>query len=271
MPATESASLLTGPQLQVLQALLSGHTVTSAATACGVGERTIRAWKSNPVFRERLREGQSELLEESRTLLCVAAAEAIKALVEVVQDPLETGAARVSAARALLGYLYNGRSCESLGTIESGAPPEVASASSAPGREESTCVPAKAIEELTPESPPRAAADESVSTSILADLNGWGLPPLVSGHPHNPPPDLEGPLFSPEAAAVREEWRSLSGSLQAAGSASSVTPRQLSPVGAGMEGMDAGRSFSLQANEPQRPGDAMRRQKPAKTGRIRSR
>jgi hypothetical protein len=106
MPADTLASELSGPQLQVLHALLSGHTVTSAAQACGVPDRTIRDWKHHPAFRTALHEGQAQLLQETRTLLAVAAAEAVKALVQVCQDPLEKGSTRVAAAGRLLTLLF---------------------------------------------------------------------------------------------------------------------------------------------------------------------
>jgi hypothetical protein len=79
---------LTGPQLQVLQALLSGHTAASAAQAFQLSERTVRSWTALPPFRNLLLEGQAQLIAETGTLLAVAAAEAVRTLVQVCGDPL---------------------------------------------------------------------------------------------------------------------------------------------------------------------------------------
>src|SRR5687768_8771726 len=84
MPAEVLTTLLSRPQLQVLQILPappSGHTVSSAAHACGIPERAVRDWMRVPALGAALLEGQAQLLQKTRALLAVAAAEAVKALV----------------------------------------------------------------------------------------------------------------------------------------------------------------------------------------------
>lgn len=97
---------LTGLQLQVARALLSGHSVAAAALTCGVPERTIRHWKRQPAFRGALLEGQAQHLDETRMLLAGAASEAVKALVQVCQDPCEKSSLRIAAASKLLTLLF---------------------------------------------------------------------------------------------------------------------------------------------------------------------
>lgn len=189
---------LTGPQLQVLQALLSGHTVASAAEVYQISERTIRDWKRQPAFRSLLEEGQAQLVQETCTLLSVAAAEAIKALVQVCQDPLEKGSARVAAAGRLLTFLFRH-------LPEPAAPrahPDVTEPSDTSACPVSTSairgpstLPTSATEPAANDpSTPSTVASTSMLAAQAPDPADAYLPPLLAGHPMGPPADLRRPL-----------------------------------------------------------------------------
>jgi hypothetical protein len=189
---------LTGPQLQLVQALLSGHTVASAAQAYDLPERTIRDWKCLPQFQAALQQGQAQLLQETSTLLSVAAAEAVKALVEVCQDPLEKGATRAAAAGRLLSLLFRHAGAvpaafgEPFLSDDAPANPPLASSAVEPDRPQprpAIAPPALrtgcASDDDGPDAEPAAAGEGGAP---IADT--W----VLSGHPLGPPHDRRRPL-----------------------------------------------------------------------------
>jgi hypothetical protein len=91
--------------------LAAGTSQVDAARSAGVTPRTVRRKiKGDGVFRDRVADLRRELLATAvgRFLGLLEAAAA--ALREVLEDPEESGAARVSAARAVVDAAYKGYS-----------------------------------------------------------------------------------------------------------------------------------------------------------------
>ena len=95
---------LTPKQQKVLAALLREPTQTAASASTGVSDRQIRAYLSQPEFQEAYRQALSELVLEASFQARRGYAQALDALREIVVDPGQTPASRISAARSLLEY-----------------------------------------------------------------------------------------------------------------------------------------------------------------------
>ena len=95
---------LTPKQQKVLAALLSEPTQKAASARTGVSERQIREYLSKPEFQEAYRQALSELVEQASIQARRGYAPALDALQEIVSDPGQPPAARISAARSLLEY-----------------------------------------------------------------------------------------------------------------------------------------------------------------------
>lgn len=95
---------LTPKEQKVLAALLSEPTQKAASARTGVSERQIRVYLTRPAFQEAYRQALSELVEQASIQARRGYAPALDALQEIVSDPGQPPAARISAARSLLEY-----------------------------------------------------------------------------------------------------------------------------------------------------------------------
>lgn len=103
---TANGGDLTYKQRRAIAALLSSSTVTAAATAAGVGERTLRRWLTEDEnFVAGLREAQDRALDEAVSLLAGKARDAVVTLDEIATRQGEAPAARVAASRAMLTFV----------------------------------------------------------------------------------------------------------------------------------------------------------------------
>lgn len=87
-------------QARAIPALLSSRTIAEAATAAGVGEKTLRRWLASEPFASVYRQAARESAREAVSTLLAAQREAVQTLRECLQA--ESPATRVRAARALL-------------------------------------------------------------------------------------------------------------------------------------------------------------------------
>ena len=87
----------------VLLALATGSTMTDAARAGGVSERTVRRWMTNPDFAARVAALRADLLARTVGALVDASLDAVRTLRECLNARSE--ATRVRAATALLNAL----------------------------------------------------------------------------------------------------------------------------------------------------------------------
>ena len=93
---------LTGKQLVALDALLAGKSVSGAAHAAGVSERTVRRWKTTPTFYAEQRRRVEELLDDTARRLSLVAANAPLVVASLMADAKTTGGVRLAAARLSL-------------------------------------------------------------------------------------------------------------------------------------------------------------------------
>ncbi len=91
---------LTRLQGRAVAALLTSRTITDAAAAAGVSERTLRRWLAAEPFALAYRAASRESAREATSALLSAQREAVDVLRQCLRDG--TPATRVRAARALL-------------------------------------------------------------------------------------------------------------------------------------------------------------------------
>lgn len=82
--------------------LLAQPTLSAAATAAGVNERTLYRWLQDPAFDAAYRATRRDAVRQAIAVLQRSAGDAAAALASIAGDPTEKGSSRVSAARAIL-------------------------------------------------------------------------------------------------------------------------------------------------------------------------
>lgn len=95
---------LTDRQEKALAALLLHPTQKEAAAACGLTERTLRNYLTDPEFKAAYQEAINGILRDITRQAQMAAGPALSALCDIIEDTETPAAARVSAARAALEY-----------------------------------------------------------------------------------------------------------------------------------------------------------------------
>lgn len=86
---------------QIVTALACGGTVESAAQHANVSERTVYRRLADPMFQQKLRDFQTELVKRTSGLLTAASIEAVKTLLTLL-DRNVSGGIRLGAARTVL-------------------------------------------------------------------------------------------------------------------------------------------------------------------------
>lgn len=94
---------LTGPKLAAVLALASGADHTDAARAAGVTPRTLRRWRADPEFLAAITDATAGTITAAREALARSATSAVTVLLAIARDTTQPAAARVTAARTLLG------------------------------------------------------------------------------------------------------------------------------------------------------------------------
>jgi AcrR family transcriptional regulator len=89
---------------QALLALISEPTIAKAAEASGISQPTLFRYLQNKEFRAEYQRQKRTLLDAALSDLHAATGEAVACLVEIMTNPEMNPAARVAAARAVLGY-----------------------------------------------------------------------------------------------------------------------------------------------------------------------
>jgi hypothetical protein len=112
--STERPAGLTLKQFAALEALLRGQTMSAAAVAGGVNDRTMRRWVHEPVFRQTLMEARRDAFGQAVGLTARYAPVAVATLVKVMNDNLASPSARVAAAGLLLKFGREGLELDDL-------------------------------------------------------------------------------------------------------------------------------------------------------------
>ena len=105
----QRADGLTHKQEAAIIALLNEPTVTKAAVACGINDRTIYRWLDEPAFSRAYRKARRENFAQAIAASQRYAPLAVQTLAKFMADATLSVSARVTAATALLKF-----SCESI-------------------------------------------------------------------------------------------------------------------------------------------------------------
>jgi hypothetical protein len=99
-------SSLTTQQLQVIEALSSGLSVTAAADAAGLHRTTVHHWTRNiPEFRDTLAASKQAHIDIYRDGMNALAAPAITILRNIIEDETASPALRVRTALAIIKFV----------------------------------------------------------------------------------------------------------------------------------------------------------------------
>lgn len=106
---TQNELNLTARQIRLMDALLRGETISSAAQQARISRSTAVRWMAEEPFKTAYEEAIKETFGIAiKTLQCVTT-EATEALREILTDSSSPPAARVSAARAALEFALKGK------------------------------------------------------------------------------------------------------------------------------------------------------------------
>ena len=95
---------ITPKQEKAILALLHEPTIPKAAKACGLGERTIHRWLTEPEFTAAYRRARREAFGHSIALAQQYAPLAVNTLIKAMTDPESPYHSRVTAASTLLKF-----------------------------------------------------------------------------------------------------------------------------------------------------------------------
>lgn len=95
-------------QRKALAALLTSRTHKEAAEKCGLSESTIWRYLRDPPFAEHYRAARRVVVDQAVYTLQAEASDAAAVLRDVSQDKQAPPAARVAAARVIVGLAFKG-------------------------------------------------------------------------------------------------------------------------------------------------------------------
>lgn len=95
-------------QRAALTALLASRTHKEAAGKCGLSEATIWRYLRDPAFAEHYRRARRVVVDQAVYTLQAEASDAAAVLRDVAQDKQAPAAARVAAARVIVGLAFKG-------------------------------------------------------------------------------------------------------------------------------------------------------------------
>jgi hypothetical protein len=96
------ADILTGKQLRAIDALMTGATIADAATAAGVGLRTLYRWRTMPIFRRELQTRASDSLEDTARAMTATMSDAPATIAAIMSDDTMPAGVRLNAAKIAL-------------------------------------------------------------------------------------------------------------------------------------------------------------------------
>lgn len=95
-------------QRKALAALLTSRTHKEAACKCGLSESTVWRYLRDPAFAEHYRAARRVVVDQAVYTLQAEASDAAAVLRDVAQDKAAPPAARVAAARVIVGLAFKG-------------------------------------------------------------------------------------------------------------------------------------------------------------------
>lgn len=98
----EKVPKLRSNQRRAVEAFLTGGSVSVAAVAAGVSERTIYTWRANADFKAAMQAASDEIIGETVQSLSGASRDAVCVLRAVMHKESANDAIKVQAAKAIL-------------------------------------------------------------------------------------------------------------------------------------------------------------------------
>lgn len=96
-------------------ALISQPSIAAAAEAAGISESTLYRWLANDAqFQKLYRDARKELVQQATSQLQRAAADAVKALEDVLRDATASASAKIAAARTILELAFKAAELEDM-------------------------------------------------------------------------------------------------------------------------------------------------------------
>ncbi len=111
---TARADDLTRNQERALRALASGASLRGAAAAARVSDRTLRRWRHDPCFLQKVRKAQSGVVALATGELCAASLDAVQVLRDIATDEAAPAGVRVTAARCVMELVIRSREIDEL-------------------------------------------------------------------------------------------------------------------------------------------------------------
>jgi hypothetical protein len=108
---------LTHKQEKAIVSLLSTPTIAAAAAKCGIGERTLHRWCTEPTFAAAYTAARHDAVGQAVGRLQHATGIAVDALLDVLDSeyaPIAPAAVRVSAAKVIIEYALRFRELDEL-------------------------------------------------------------------------------------------------------------------------------------------------------------
>lgn len=96
---------ISGRQRKAIAALLSSKNVPEAASAAGMGERTLYRYLGDPAFRLALADAEGEAIDGATRRLLAMQDLAIDTIAEVLRDSASSAGVKIRAAGQVLDYL----------------------------------------------------------------------------------------------------------------------------------------------------------------------
>jgi hypothetical protein len=93
-----SGNVLSRNQRRALAALLDSRTIIQAAEACGLTTKTLSRYLADPVFRSKLAERESELIDQAGRTLVSGQLAALQTLYNLMQKGRSESTRRMAAA-----------------------------------------------------------------------------------------------------------------------------------------------------------------------------
>ena len=101
---TLAVDSLTPQQESAILSLVAQPTISRAAQACGVPERTVYRWMKLPEFQNAYREARRDSFSQAIGLCQRATPVAVNVLAKIMSDPTAPYTSRVAAAIAVLKF-----------------------------------------------------------------------------------------------------------------------------------------------------------------------
>jgi molybdenum-dependent DNA-binding transcriptional regulator ModE len=101
-------------QEQAIAALLAQPSIAGAAKAVGIGEKTLWRWLQREDFEEAYQIARRRVVDQAIARVQAGMAEAVQTLRSVMNNKKTAASARVSAARAMIGFGFEAVQMEDL-------------------------------------------------------------------------------------------------------------------------------------------------------------